>query len=119
MIKAGLLISDKPLEAMNDDGSDARWVYYSFDEFIKESGLSGEFDGLLDALAECAKPADDDVISRFVVAFEGVVTKSRRSKMIDSLSISISLSGPSIGIKPGQFASIFSSKGNVITNVYR
>ena len=117
-IKAGLLLSNMPLEEMKDDGSNARWVYYPFDQFINGDRLEGDFDDLIRILAECAITTEGDAISRFVCAFEGVVTKSRRSRLRESVSASISLSGPSIGIKLGQFVSIFSSKNSVRTNIY-
>jgi hypothetical protein len=48
----------------------------------------------------------------------GVITKSRRSRLLDTISVSMSVSGPNIGIKPRQFASIFKSKNSVRTNIY-
>jgi hypothetical protein len=115
-IKCGLFIVNMPLNRLDPDGSNARWVYYGFDEFIEAGGLKPEFQKLLAALAACANTSDKNhTISRFVYTFEGARTKINRAKLNDSLSLS--LSGLSVGI--GKFIGLFQNDHSVLTNIYR
>ncbi|MGO8917178.1 MAG: hypothetical protein ACLQJR_14830 [Stellaceae bacterium] len=116
MVKGGLLVSDTPLERMSGDGSNARWVYFGFDEFIKDGRLDGGFDKLIHGLVECANSDEGDTISRFVAAFRRVAAKRRGAKLAEATSVSISLGGPSIGVNTGKLAELFKSSKSVRTN---
>ena len=115
-IRCGIFIVNMPLHRLDPDGSNARWVYYGFDEFIEAGGIKPGFEQLMKALEKCANSADaEDTISRFVYAFEGVRTKINSAKLTDSLSLSFS--GLSVGI--GKFIGLFKNDNSVITNIYR
>jgi hypothetical protein len=114
-IKCGLFISSIPFSQMEPNGSNARWIYYGFDEFIETGGMKPSFGGLLEKLAKAANSDDGDPISRFVYVFEGARTSINRAKLVETLSLSFS--GPSVSI--GKLIGLFRNDNSVITNVYR
>jgi hypothetical protein len=119
-IRCGVFIVNIPLNRLEPDGSNARWVYYGFDEFIEAGGLKPGFERLMTALAQCANLSEEDTISRFVWTFEGTRTKINRAKLADAISLSMSLSGfPSIGVSIGKLVGLFKNDNSVITNIYR
>ena len=117
-MKSGILISDVPLEEMDSDGVNARWVYCGFDGFIEGGTLDTDFPELMTRLGACANSQQpEDIISRIVAALMSSDAQARRSRLTKALTASASLSGPSFGIRPGDLIDIFRRKGRVVTNI--
>ena len=54
-IRCGLFIVNMPLNRLESDGANARWVYYGFDEFIEAGSIKPGFERLMTELSKCAK----------------------------------------------------------------
>ena len=119
-IRCGLFIVNMPLNRLEPDGSNARWVYYGFDEFIETGGIKPGFERLMTALAQCANLSEEDAISRFVWTLEGARTKINLAKLADVISLSLSMApGFGVGISIGRLIGLFKNDHSVITNIYR
>ena len=116
-MRCGLLIANMPLATMAEDGSNARWVYLSFDDLLSDSDVKAEFHKFMALLAECAMQKGGDPIARFVLAQDDRRIRKNWNKFARLISPSASASGPALSLSFGELARFFTRDNSIVTNL--